>query len=104
MNNWKDEDRMDFIPEEEGNDILALTLEDGTEEDFEVVDEVEYKGENYVILLPLGDEDCDEVVIVKVVDREEQIFESVDDEDTLVAVFETFQKNLQQLFDFSEEE
>lgn len=104
MNNWKDDDRMDIVPEEEGNDILALTLEDGTEEDFEVVDEVEYQGANYMILLPLGDEDCDEVVIVKVVDREEQIFESVDDEDTLVAVFETFQKNLQQLFDFSEEE
>ena len=104
MSGWKDDDRMDVIPEEEGNEILALTLEDGTEEEFEIVDEVEYQGANYVILLPMGDEDCDEVVIVKVVDREEQIYESVDDEDTLVAVFAAFQERVQELFAFDDEE
>lgn len=104
MNGWKDDNRIEFGPEEEGNEIVTLTLEDGSEEDFEVLDVVEYQGGEYVILLPAGDEECDEVIIVRSVDKDEQIFESVDDDETLVAVFELFQQNLLELLSFDEEE
>ena len=78
---------------EELDNIIILNDENGNEVKFEFLDLMEYEGEEYIILLPTEEsEDNDEVVILKVEDVEDdpdmETYVSVDDEDTLNAVFE----------------
>ena len=80
---------------EELDNIIILNDENGYEVEFEFLDLMEYEGEEYIILLPTEEgEDNDEVVILKVEDVEDdpdmETYVSIDDEDTLNAVFEMF--------------
>ena len=69
-----------------------ITLEDdlGEEKDFEFLDVVEYEGEEYIILLPVEDEEQNEVLILRIesVDDETENYIGIDDEDTLQKVFD----------------
>ena len=63
--------------------------------------------EQYVVLLPVleeGEEDDGEVVILKVEDSDEdsdeESYVSVDDEDTLMQVFNIFKEKFKDEFDF----
>ena len=71
-----------------------ITLEDdlGEEKDFEFLDVVEYEGEEYIILLPVEDEEQNEVLILRIesVDDETENYIGIDDEDTLQKVFDIF--------------
>ena len=71
-----------------------ITLEDdlGEEKDFEFLDVVEYEGEEYIILLPVEDEEQNEVLILRIesVDDENENYIGIDDEDTLQKVFDIF--------------
>ena len=71
-----------------------ITLEDdlGEEKDFEFLDVVEYEGEEYIILLPVEDEEQNEVLILRIesVDDETENYTGIDDEDTLQKVFDIF--------------
>lgn len=88
---------------EELDNIVVLTDEEGNEVGFEFIDLIQYQGEEFVVLLPCEDED-DEVVILKVEDgdTEEENYVSVDDEDTLMAVFEIFKEKFKDEFTFAE--
>ncbi len=88
---------------EELDNIVVLTDEEGNEVGFEFIDLIQYQGEEFVVLLPCEDED-DEVVILKVEDgdTEEENYVSVDDEDTLMAVFEIFKERFKDEFTFAE--
>ena len=95
--------------EEELDNIIVLNDEEGKEVKFEFLDLVEYEEEEYVVLLPLEDENDDtgEVVILKVEDTEsdeEESYVSVDNEDTLNAVFEIFKNKFKDEFNFIDEE
>ena len=75
------------------SNIIILNDENGNEVQFEFLDLIEYESEEYVVLLPVledDEEDDGEVVILKVDDSEENSDEesyiSVDDEETLTAV------------------
>ena len=94
---------------EELDNIVVLNDEDGNEINFEFLDLIEYDGEEYVVLLPVSeDEDSDEVVILKVEDTEEDSEEgsyvSIDDEDILNAVFEIFKEKFKEEFNFIDED
>ncbi len=83
--------------EEEDIDIITLSDEDGNEIDFEVMDVIEYDGNEYVVLLPLessNDNGIDEVVILLVESEteDEQFFVAVDDKNVELAVFELFKE------------
>ena len=84
--------------------IISLTDETGTESDFELLDLIEYKGEEYVVLLPVENSDePGEVVILKLVsseDDETEEYVSVDDDQTLEAVFEIFKTKFEDEFNF----
>lgn len=84
--------------------IISLTDETGTESDFELLDLIEYKGEEYVVLLPVEDSDePGEVVILKLEETDndtEEAYVSVDDEDILMAVFEIFKTKFADEFNF----
>lgn len=88
----------DFIEneemEEENENYITLTDDDGNEVSFEVIGEVEYQERYFAVLLPFDEED-DGVVILEIMpsdDEELGEFLSIDDDDLLMAVFEKFKK------------
>ena len=105
-----DENKNNIPTENEGEEldnILTLIDEDGNEVEFEFLDLIEYEGEEYVILLPVEDEEeaeePGEVVILKLEDTEnedEESYVSVEDEDILNAVFEKFKEKFKDDFNF----
>ncbi len=73
--------------------LLTLTDDEGSEVEFELLDVVEYEGEEYIVLIE-NDEEADEVVILKInaLDEENEEYVSIDDEETLQNVFELFKR------------
>ena len=102
-------DENNNIPEEELDNIIVLNDENGEEVPFEFLDLIELEGEEYVVLLPIeeDEEDAGEVVILKVEDtdsEEEESYVSVDDEEVLNKVFEMFKEKFKDEFNFIDEE
>ena len=93
--------------DEELDNIIVLNDENGEEVPFEFLDLIELDGEEYVVLLPVEeDEEDGEVVILKVEDtesEEEESYVSVDDEEVLNKVFEIFKEKFKDEFNFTEE-
>ncbi len=96
--------------EEFGAEIITLTDDEGNEFELEYLDTVEYKGNIYMAFFPTleegEDEDSDEygLIILRSVpgaEGEEDMLESVDDEDELNAVYDLF---METLFDEEDEE
>ena len=89
---------------EEIDNIIVLNDENGEEVPFEFLDLIEYEGEEYVVLLPVEeDEEADEVVILKLEDTEsedEESYVSVDDEEVLNTIFEMFKEKFKDEFNF----
>ena len=78
--------------------IITLTDDEGTEVDFLLLDVVEYDEKDYLVLLPLEDEEDEEdnVLILQAVrNGEEESYVGVEDEDVLNAVFELFTAQLE---------
>lgn len=91
---------------EELDNIVVLNDEEGNEVEFEFLDLIEFEGEEYVILLPVEDDEEGEVVILKVEDTEsedEESYISVDDEEVLQKVFDIFKEKFKDEFDFVDE-
>lgn len=86
------------------DNYIVLNDENGDEVPFEFLDLIEYESNEYVVLLPTDDEDG-EVVILEVedTDGDEESYISVDDEETLVKVFEIFKEKFKQEFNFFDE-
>ena len=82
---------------EELDNIIVLNDEDGNEVEFEFLDLIEYEGEEYVVLLPVEEEETEEpgeVVILKLEDTESE------DEEVLNKVFEKFKEKFEDEFNF----
>lgn len=100
-------------PVEEEIEIITLTDENNEDMDFELLDEIDYEGKRYVVLLPPvedveGEEDNEdeEVLILQVEDNgneENESYVFVDDDDILSAVFDIFKEKFKDEFDFAEE-
>ena len=99
---------MDFedeVPDmdEELDNIITLNDEDGNEVKFEFLDLIEYNSEEYVILLPIEEEEADEVVILKVEEtdsEDEESYVGVEDQEILNTVFQIFKDKFQDEFNF----
>ena len=92
------------IPEEEEEvSILTLTDENGEDIHFEYLDVIDYKGKEYLVLLPVEDEN-EELVILEVepVDEENENYLAVEDEDTLNAVYEIFKEKFKDVLTFED--
>lgn len=95
------------LEEEVGNTIF-LEDEDGNEVETELLAVIEYEdGNNYAVLLPV-DEEGEGVVIMQVVEVEEdealEGYLPIEDEDLLNEIFEIFQKEFEDVFDYEDEE
>ncbi|MBQ7801363.1 MAG: DUF1292 domain-containing protein [Oscillospiraceae bacterium] len=89
---------------EEEVSILTLTDENGKDVDFEYLDCIEYLGKEYLVLMPT-EELSTEIIILEVepVDEENENYLSVQDEDTLNAVYEIFKDKYKDVLTFEEE-
>ena len=96
--------------ENDMDNILLLSDEDGNDVQFEFLDLIDYDEEEYVVLLPVEDESEDEigeVVILKVEQTESEDQESyvgVEDEEVLNKVFEIFKEKFKDEFDYVDDD
>ena len=85
-------------------DIILLMDEEGRETKFSFLDLIEYKQNEFVVLLPYIPEENTsggEVVILRVEDSEdEEVYVSEDDDNVLLQVYEIFKEKNKQNFDF----
>ena len=91
-----------LIPEEEES-ILTLTDENGVDTDFEYLDCIEYKGKEYLILMPVDDEETSIVILeIEPVDEENENYLSIDDENLLNAVYAIFKEKYKDILTFED--
>jgi len=86
---------------EEFNGVITLNDENGNDVEFEFLDLFEYKNEEYIVLFPADEnDDSNDVVILKYEQGEdEDMYIGIDDEKTLMAVFEVFKKRVENELD-----
>ena len=81
-------------------DIIILVDENGVEQEYEVLDTVEYDGDRYVVLIQ---EDDDEVSILKIESDDGDDLELVTCEDEVIEeVYQIFKENNTENFDFDD--
>ena len=90
------------ILNEEEQELLTLTDENGNESTFEYLDVIEYQGKEYLILLPT--DESGEIVILEIepVDEENENYISVEDEDLLNAVYDIFKEKYKDVLTFED--
>ena len=97
------ENNENLIPEEEESNLLSLTDENGQETVFEYLDVIEYQGKEYLILLPVEDEDGQVVILeIEPVDEETENYLSVGDEALLNAVYDIFKEKYKDILTFED--
>ena len=102
------EDVNNNLDQEEVNNIVSMTDEDGNDVEFEFIDLIELDGEEYVVLLPTEEDDSDEdgeVVILKLEktdSEDEESYVSVEDEAVLNRDFEIFKEKFKDEFTFTD--
>jgi uncharacterized protein YrzB (UPF0473 family) len=97
------ENNENLIPEEEESNLLSLTDENGQETVFEYLDVIEYQGKEYLILLPVEDEDGQVVILeIEPVDEETENYLSVGDEALLNAVYDIFKEKYKDILIFED--
>ena len=87
------------MSEEYGNDFVTMVDENGEEFVLEVLDTIDYNGRTYTACLPAdmdeNDPDYGMVLLQNVIDENgEEVFDTIDDEDELNAVYEQFMRVL----------
>lgn len=89
--------------QEEEVSTLMLTDENGVDTEFEYLDCIEYDGKEYLILLPLDDEENGIVILeVEPVDEETENYLSVTDEEILNAVYSIFKDRYKDVIEFED--
>ena len=85
------------------DNIIVLNDEDGNEVEFEYLDAVEMDGKEYIILLPVEEQENGEVVIFRVEGEEEnETYVGLDDEEEAEKVFNLFKEKAKDDFDFAD--
>ena len=92
-----------LLEEEELENILTLTDENGVEAEFEYLDSIDYEGKEYIVLIPADDE-ATEIVILEVqpVDEEMENYVAVEDEAILDAVYAIFKDRFKDILEFGD--
>lgn len=91
------------VLQEEEQNILVLTDENGEDVEFEYLDCIEYGGKEYLMLMP-AEKDSNEIIILEVepVDEENENYLSVTDEATLNAVYDIFKERYKDVLTFED--
>lgn len=92
----------ELLQEEEAS-TLTLTDENGVDTEFEYLDCVEYDGKEYLLLLPLDDEESGIVILeIEPVDEENENYLAVDDTEILDAVYSIFKDRYKDVLQFED--
>lgn len=99
------EEKFDNLEEEELDDLVYLTDEDGNEVAFEYLDTIDYQGNLYAVLIA-ADEEEDEVQILQLEGDPEEEDEVgsflVEDEAVAQAVFDIFRERNKDIYNFAD--
>ncbi len=88
---------------DEESATLTLTDENGVDTEFEYLDSVDYEGKEYLVLLPLDDEEAGIVILeVEPVDEENENYISVQDTNILAAVYGIFKERYKDVLQFED--
>ena len=88
---------------EEQEGIITLTNENGEEVEYQLIDSVTYENAEYVVLLPVDEEDCEVVILaVEADDDEMENYVVVDDEEILEGVYAIFKERFADELDFED--
>ena len=88
---------------EEEESILTLTDENGVDMEFEYLDSIQYQGKEYLILMPLGEESAEIVILeIQPVDEENENYVAVEDEAILDAVYAIFKERYKDVLNFAD--
>ena len=91
MDSMAELDALDFGEEDF---VVELTDEDGKTQKFSILDTIEYNEKEYAVLAT--EEEPDSVVILEYIENEDEgTFVTVEDEETLHAVFDIFVSSLE---------
>ena len=86
---------------EEQEGIITLTNENGEEVEYQLIDSITYENAEYVVLLPVDEEDCEVVILdVEADDDEMENYVVVDDEEILEGVYAIFKERFADELDF----
>ena len=92
----------EILQEEESN-LLTLTDENGNDANFEYLDVIEYQGKEYLLLLPVDEENAQIVILeIEPVDEENENYLSVTDEDLLNVVYGLFKEKYKDILTFED--
>ena len=88
---------------EEQEGIITLTNENGEEVEYQLIDSITYENAEYVVLLPVDEEDCEVVILaVEADDDEMENYVFVDDEEILEGVYAIFKERFADELDFDD--
>lgn len=86
------------------DNVVKLTDEFGNDVLFEFLDLISWDGDEFVVLLPVGAEDGEVVILrLEANDDKTESYISVEDEDILMTVFGVFKEKWKSEFDFTDE-
>ena len=93
----------EILEQEEEVSILSLTDENGNEQNFEYLDVIEYKGKEYLFLLPADEEDAEVVILeIEPVDEENENYLAIEDMDLLEKLYDLFKEKFADYFTFED--
>ena len=99
------DDNKNIPMEDEEVTILTLHDDEGNEEQFELLDLVDYQDKQYIVLFPVEDDDM-EIVILQVEEiegnDEEEAYVAVEDEAILDSVYRIFKERFKDEFEFED--
>ena len=88
---------------EEQEGIITLTNENGEDVEYQLIDSITYENAEYVVLLPVDEEDCEVVILaVEADDDEMENYVVVDDEEILEGVYAIFKERFADELDFED--
>ena len=88
---------------EEQEGIITPTNENGEEVEYQLIDSITYENAEYVVLLPVDEEDCEVVILaVEADDDEMENYVVVDDEEILEGVYAIFKERFADELDFED--
>lgn len=92
--------------EENEDNIVTLTDEDGNESNFEIIGSREVDGKFYLALIPVDESESEEYVILRVETDEnnEEILVSIDDDEEFDRIADIFDDELFSEIDYDAEE
>ena len=87
----------------EENSVLTLTDESGNKIKFEYLDVIEYRGKEYIYLLPVESEKA-EIVIMEIepVDEDNENYLPIEDEKTMLKAYDLFKKKYKDVLTFED--